>query len=276
MNNLININLYGDGSRNAKLRAEAIYCDRCEECSLYKRGLCCKLTAFLLPTCPIGTKNAYGHCTKQAKAYDKLYKETQAKPEYHKLKYPLDMCLETVGEDILLNLNFTCTSYKDNVFKIENPTFCNNIICMPKEVLTNDVLKNICEFIPRTMFDRAEIKDYQNKVVPNFINDLRTKLPDIYKRFISEYPQFDITPNYVGKRAKLSTVNTTLTYHLKNYGDFHFEIPDYYKLYVVFDNYNSAFLPFKAKNTKLQFEVTDDMTIEITDNNQVTEWTIFV
>ena len=40
----INVGLYGDGSRGARLRAEYIACDRAEECSLYKSGKCFNVT----------------------------------------------------------------------------------------------------------------------------------------------------------------------------------------------------------------------------------------
>ena len=35
---LINVDLYGDGSRNSRLRAEYIYCDHADVCSVYKEG----------------------------------------------------------------------------------------------------------------------------------------------------------------------------------------------------------------------------------------------
>ena len=36
---LINVDLYGDGSRNSRLRAEYIYCDHADVCSVYKLSL---------------------------------------------------------------------------------------------------------------------------------------------------------------------------------------------------------------------------------------------
>ena len=45
--NCICAHLYGDGSRDCRLRAEYIRCNRAEECSAYKNGKCfCVTTLF--------------------------------------------------------------------------------------------------------------------------------------------------------------------------------------------------------------------------------------
>lgn len=45
---LINVDLYGDGSRNSRLRAEYIYCDHADVCSVYKEGKCFRKTTLLI------------------------------------------------------------------------------------------------------------------------------------------------------------------------------------------------------------------------------------
>lgn len=44
---LINVELYGDGSRKSLLRAEYIYCDHADVCSVYKEGKCFRKTRLL-------------------------------------------------------------------------------------------------------------------------------------------------------------------------------------------------------------------------------------
>ena len=44
MDEAISVMLYGDGSRQARLRAEYIYCDHAKECSAYKEGQCFRVT----------------------------------------------------------------------------------------------------------------------------------------------------------------------------------------------------------------------------------------
>ena len=38
MENLINVSIYGDGSRKYPHEVKAIYCNRADECELYKAG----------------------------------------------------------------------------------------------------------------------------------------------------------------------------------------------------------------------------------------------
>lgn len=45
---------------------------------------------------------------------------------------------------------------------------------------------------------------------------------------------------------------------------------------LVCDCYKSAFAPFRAKQVKLRIELTDEMQVEITDNAQITENTVFL
>lgn len=44
---LINVDLYGDGSRDSRLRAEYIYCDHADVCSVYKEGKCFRKRHYL-------------------------------------------------------------------------------------------------------------------------------------------------------------------------------------------------------------------------------------
>ena len=51
---LINVDLYGDGSRNSRLRAEYIYCDHADVCSVYKEGKCFRKTTLFGVRCEFG------------------------------------------------------------------------------------------------------------------------------------------------------------------------------------------------------------------------------
>lgn len=64
---LINVDLYGDGSRDSRLRAEYIYCDHADVCSVYKEGKCFRKArpktlsdtiSSLTPTTPTSQKSA--------------------------------------------------------------------------------------------------------------------------------------------------------------------------------------------------------------------------
>lgn len=107
MDEAINVLLYGDGSRQARLRAEYIYCDHAKECSAYKEGQCFQVTTLFGIRCKHGHINRIDGGTKRSKMYAKLYNETKAKEQYGKLSYPYntyiinkeDKVLEAISHD---------------------------------------------------------------------------------------------------------------------------------------------------------------------------------
>ena len=107
-------------------------------------------------------------------------------------------------------------------------------------------------------------------MLPDFILRLSQLFPDKYQELISIDSKYDLAPNYVGKYAKLNTVNRDLIYHHKSYGDFRFDGDE-----IVFDNYRYTFLPFNGEAT-LRIKLNDDMEIQITDNNQIVEGTVIL
>lgn len=46
--------------------------------------------------------------------------------------------------------------------------------------------------------------------------------------------------------------------------------------YIVCDCYNSSFAPFRAKRAEIRVKLSDEMEVEITDNGQVTDETVFL
>ena len=45
--------------------------------------------------------------------------------------------------------------------------------------------------------------------------------------------------------------------------------------YLICHKYRNWHLPFKANNAEVKIKITDDMTYDITDNEQVNESTVF-
>ena len=80
----------------------------------------------------------------------KLYKETKEDPLYHALQYPMNMVLEIVDDKILLHLPYTYHRYdvEKDFFKLENPSFGSDIITIPIEKFSIDIIKRICDFRP--------------------------------------------------------------------------------------------------------------------------------
>lgn len=85
---LINVDLYGDGSRESRLRAEYIYCDHADMCSVYKEGKCFRKTTLFGVRCEFGRIACVDGGTKKTKMYGRVYSEAKDSERYHKLSYP--------------------------------------------------------------------------------------------------------------------------------------------------------------------------------------------
>lgn len=107
--NLISIGLYGDGSREAPLRAEYIYCSRANECSLYKNGCCfCVTVPFgkRCPRCPIGKVITENGGTKRAKKYHELRNRVRSHEKHRVLQHPNYTYITRIGDDALLSIPY--------------------------------------------------------------------------------------------------------------------------------------------------------------------------
>lgn len=275
MENLINVGLYGDGSRDARRRAEYIYCDVANECSAYKEGKCFCVTTLFGKRCGVGTVREIDGGTKRSKAFRTVTAEAKNNPLYAKLKYPNnDVYLTKIGDKAFITLPYVQIGEEKSVIKMNAPGFINKPILVEDSVLTPENLIKIFQFRPQSMFG-GRITDYQEKVIPFFAKQLKKLYPEKYNEFMRKYPDYQIPePNYVGKYAKLNTVNKEMSY-FDHYGnEFQFDgdfiYCEHYKCNDPFGGTGNA------KETEIRIKVADDMRVKITDNAQVLETTVFV
>lgn len=110
------------------------------------------------------------------------------------------------------------------------------------------------------------IDGYCKEQLPFFLRQMKNKYDEVAKA-IPEVA--DIIPNYVGKWAKVNSINRDIP------------ISDGKSTYM-FDgdelvgDFSSAFLPFNASTAHVRIPITPDMRVKITDNKQVKEDTVFV
>lgn len=279
----INVNLYGDGSRKVHLRAEYIYCDKCSECSLYKEGKCFNVTTPFGKSCPMGRVSRVDCGTKQSKKFYEMEAKVKKDEKYTAVQYPSknSVYLYIVGDTVLLTIPFIDIKYNTEERRVSigdrAPFFNLDAKPIPLDQFTPKVILAICVAQPRTSFGYELIKDFPEEIVPEFIVQLKSVLPDKYEAFIAEYPKFrkdfkDI--DFVGKTAYLITCNKDpkITYQDTLGNLFHFMNDKT----LVCDEYRSAFTPFNGSGAKMMMTPTDKMTCKITDNKQVLETTKFV
>lgn len=275
MNNLINVNLYGDGSPSCRLRAEYVYCDYANECSAYKDGKCFCVTTPFNSKCKLGQVFGVDGGTKRAKSYNQVYNEAKANDKYGKLKYPTGAYIIRIGDKVRLELPYVNIDITEdgNLELNERPFGRGNaslIININK--LTADNIKRICDHLPKSLVGSVYIKNYQEKTIPMFLHQLGKLLPDKLNEFKTKYKDYIIKPpSWIGEFAKLSTCNRDKTYCDIHDNEFFFDGD-----YIVCTNYRLSFAPFGAKETEIRVKVTDDMLVKITDNDQVIDGTIIV
>ena len=260
--NKIHVGLYGDGSRDARLREEIIYCDYAADCSVYRDGKCLRITSPFASYCPLGTTQIIDGGTKRSKAFQRVGASARADECYGKLRRAYNTYFATAGDLVILG---GLSVYFSNPFSIKDPGFCGgNYIAIPKSEFTVDIIKRIYTFRPQALMGGV-LKQYLAEQLPFFFQQMKRLWPEKYAEFAAAEPSVrELAPNYIGKWARLSTIN-----HDSEINGYRFD-GDY-----IVGEFKSAFLPFRAKSAFIRIPITDDLMVKITDNNQVTEETIF-
>ena len=109
---------------------------------------------------------------------------------------------------LFLNTNYVIVRKKQpddfendiNGYIVKRAGFNSPQVFIPLEDITNELLYTIFSFSPKDMFG-YEIERYKDEVVPEILQTIRIIIPDIYNKFILKYPQYDIVPNYIGKKS---------------------------------------------------------------------------
>ena len=267
--NKIHVGLYGDGSRDARLREEIIYCDHADECSLYKEGKCLKITSPFASYCPLGNLVTVDGGTKRSKAFQRVGAEARADECYRKLKRAYGTYFAVAGDQVIvggmsLKLDLSYSPENGYVFSVGSPGFLGGgRIAIPKAEFTVDVIKKIYSARPQAVMG-GEIKLFREKQLPFFFLQMKRVWPEKYAEFADAVPDVkNLVPNYVGKLARVSTLNRdSVIDGFKFDGDY------------LVGEYN-ILLPFNAKSAQLKIPITDDMKVRITSNDWVTEDTVF-
>ena len=279
----INVDLYGGkglfGGREKPLEADIIYCDKYKECTFYKDDKCLRCRSFLSPTCKYGSNSVKRGYTSRAKKYYVFKTEWQNDPVYNKLRYPSE-AVAVIANNLYLHLNYVKVYRKNendsydysgteaDGYIIRGSTFGCGVF-IPLSEVTNSLLFSICTYRPRAMTG-VTIKEYHEKVVPDIIYGLKTVVPEIYMNFISEHPEYDMEPNYVGKYAYIKTMvegSKLQDCHGNCY------ILRDGKLYC--EHMTKGFVPFDGESAKVEVTVKDKSTYKITSNEQCDENTRF-
>lgn len=281
----INVDLYGGkgifGGREKPLEADEIFCDRFDQCTFYKEGKCLRCRSFCSPTCKFGINNIVKGYTSRAMKYRDFKIKYQSDEVYNKLSYPKKL-VAVMGDTLYMNLKFTLVHKRRETdekwrrdvdgYIISEVGFGSGDVFIPLNEVTDDLLYAIFSYKPHAMMGGV-IEDYQKKVVPEVLQDLKKVAPDIYNNFISKHPEYDIAPNYIGKKAYVNSLKPNTKFKYKGCEWF------YDGEYVSTKNFDiglySPWFSDGVKHSDVRMKVTDKMLFEINDNLIVDEDTKF-
>jgi len=281
MENKIHVGLYGGkgifGGKETPQRAEIIYCDKANECDLYKNGQCVNVTSPFSSRCKFGKIHTERGYTSRAQKYYSFNNKYKSDEKYSKLKYPSGDFVANVGEVVMLNITYCSISkLESGEYQLNNPAFRSSLAYIDIKDFSLELIKRICDFRPQAMMG-GTISEYQTKSIPNFLINLKRGFPDLYNALINKYPEYKREFNYVGKKALLSTINHgEVKYKSSNY-------PEFNELWN-WDGENLTFLSgyVHKPNVCSDFEIScmkikpkSNSYVEIHDNAQVNDNTIF-
>lgn len=270
----INISFFGGSGlfskRESPLIAEIISCCESDNCDLYKEGKCLHITRPFGCLCKYGKKERIKGYTRKARKYSDFRKKYENDKNFDNLDSCYGCKIAKIGNDIFFGLAFININENN---KVCNPSFFENNAnkFIPINEVNNALLHEICTFKPRNVLEGKYIKQYQEEQIPEFLYQMKKRLPKMYQDFINEYPEIEkILPNHIGKKAKIITLNKGCYIEDCHKNKFLFDGEN-----LINENYKSCFLWDKAE-AYVKIKVSDNMTCKITDNNQVNENTIFV
>ena len=208
-NHRINVRLLGDG-RKEPYYSEEIWCDHSDQCPFYKKGYCCRVATFsCVSTCAYGyvtKKRGYTVNSVKCSSFTNPIREA---PEYNKLQYPAYTIFTRISDYCIFKLRFCeVNKAKDtNEYFLNVPLFISGISIIPVKDVTIDFLYKLCTYQPRGPINNLVILDYQKKVIPRLLFEVKAQMPELFENFISEYPEFKDAINMAGESALLKTIN---------------------------------------------------------------------
>lgn len=268
--------------------AEMTYCERSDECPLYAKGKCILCKQFMRSeTCPYGKVEFTRGYTRRAKKYGEFMRAAKSDDAYEKLGNALQRILVVpVGDYVYLSLGSVVVRYEPDEKK-RGDSFMSRLYngvaitdalmfvegCwLPKKLVTPALMKAVCERVPFGFNGRMD--GYQERDVPRIVEELMKNLPDVYEGLVEIAPRYkDVKFDYVGRRAFLKTLRDGIEIRTSN-GTF-VRVGDE----LVCDGFDGGILMtvagMRVKNARVVVPIPDDATVEVGDNDWVTEGTRF-
>lgn len=260
---------------NAKAECEIIYCEQ-TKCPLRDVGTCMLKPQIGWSKCPYGKVNVEHGFTRKARNYYTWIRE-------RKEKYANVPCLKSPVKKLAFIGDYVYLPYA-HMAMCERVPFLQHAFIMSsgtplikKEDWNIQTVLTLINYIPQALFG-GTITSYQKEEVPLFLSHLREEDKEMWEQLIKEKPELDTTPDYVGRKALLKTVNYPITWMPKTNPKYPVEWTwdGEYLTTSSKHAYNSTWGNVPLESFELKAKPQDDATIEIQNNDWVNENTVFV
>lgn len=287
MKEKICVNIYGGkgllGGKETPLEADVVFCERASECSFHEEGKCLLCRSFMQPSrCPYGRVETVKGYTSRAKKYYDFKRQWESDPTYGKLRYPNGL-VSVMGDTLYIYTNYVDVHTRNerdekwrrdiNGYVIGNCGFGCNYVFLPIKDVSNELLYAIFEYSPTGLMG-GSIDAWKAKRVPEILQGLKKCVPEIYAKFVLEYPEYNYAPNYIGKKAFVDSLapGTIFTVKGKKWlydGEFVSSATE------IDIGSSSPWWLQGGTETLVKIRVNPRMTIEVTDNSIVDDNTRF-
>lgn len=260
---------------NKKEKQEAILlcCQNKDNCNAFKRNQCTMVTPVFHDKCPYGERRRLVGYTKMAQKFGSWQRETEEKYSSYKRNLGQARKLCEIGDYIYFPYpHWSLDPSLPLEDKERSNIFSDGIKFIEKERFTLELFEKIVNANPRA-FLGGPIKSYKEEIVPRILQHLKEEMPEFYKQWQEKYGEGNgnLLPSNVGRKAYINTLKRNVP----------FKVGVRYVAYlddggtVVIENYAPICLAGHVVSSVLRVVVDDNATVEVTDENQVSENTKF-
>jgi hypothetical protein len=258
---------------NSRAECSTIRC-QLDKCPLRDVGSCTYSPILGWDACPYGKFSKENGPTKRARSVHKWVADKKAEfPDAPRLGSP-PRKLAFIGDYVYLPYAHM-TNNEEVPFLGESGALKKGRAFLPRSGWTIDTVLSLLDFLPQALFG-GEIKSYQEKEVPKFRDHLRELDPGMWQQLVEKRPDYDTTPDHVGRTALLRTLNSPIEWETKH---------DRYRVRWKWDGstlfttsanaYDSTWGKIELESVEIRGVPAADATLKIQYNAWVNEGTQF-
>lgn len=241
-------------------------CDKTEKCPHYNKGKCiCEYQFLGQMLCSNARRiDIYSPTTSRSVKYNDW------KAEVYK-EYSTDILCDNkkickVADYVYVPLPYL-HNYVNSLSGIQNGHFISN------KNFNADMVQEIITFKPYALMG-GEIKNYQRKEIPKFIQQLKEEFNELYEEWSKKYKdtaeKYKITASNIGRSAYISTLKQGSKIYDRHDNEWIVDGEN-----IICEKWKT-WLPFGKTATIVKIKITDDMIYKIENENITDENTKYV